>query len=117
MKIFASKTALRIDYCLDWCSSGALLVNFVFRYTFLTPYYSSPGSKWVKEFDEGDIVPGGLVYAGTVKPAEQIIGGWEKRVSSPVTTEPELPPAIHYNQVNIRRVGSVSTTLTPLQPI
>ncbi|XP_063675523.1 sperm-associated antigen 17-like isoform X5 [Bolinopsis microptera] len=68
-------------------------------YTFLTPYYSSPGSKWVKEFDEGDIVPGGLVYAGTVKPAEQIIGGWEKRVSSPVTTEPELPPAIHYNQV------------------
>ncbi|KAL5264612.1 hypothetical protein ACHWQZ_G005633 [Mnemiopsis leidyi] len=68
-------------------------------YTFLTPYYSSPGSKWIKEFDEGEIVPGGLVYAGTVKPAEQIIGGWEKRVSSPDTTEPELPPAIHYNQV------------------
>ena len=62
-------------------------------------------------------MPGGLVYAGTVKPAEQIIGGCEKRVSSPVTTEPELPPAIHYNQVNIRRVGSVSTTLTPHQPI
>ena len=65
----------------------------------MTPYYSSPGSRWVKEFDEGDIVPGGLIYAGTVKPAEQIIGGWEKRVASPEAVEPPLPPAIHYNQV------------------
>ena len=53
----------------------------------------------MKQFDEGDIVPGGLVYAGTVKPAEQIMGGWEKRATSPIMAEPELPPAIHYNQV------------------
>lgn len=44
-------------------------------------------------------MPNGLVYDGNVKPAAQIMGGWEKRASSPVIDEPELPPAIHYNQI------------------
>ena len=44
-------------------------------------------------------MPGGLIYAGTAKPAEQIMGGWEKRAASPEVDEPALPPAIHYNQV------------------
>ena len=65
----------------------------------MTPFYSSPGSKWVKEFDEGDIVPDGLVYDGNVRPVKQIMGGWEKRASSPIIDDPELPPAIHYHQV------------------
>ena len=80
----------------------------------MTPYYSSPGARWVKEFDEGDIVPGGLVYAGTVKPAEQIIGGWEKRVASPAAAEPELPPAIHYNQVVIDTDIDTKLGITPV---
>ena len=41
------------------------------------------------------------MYNGDTKPAAQVIGGWEKRVSSPVIVEPELPPAIHYHQVNL----------------
>jgi len=67
--------------------------------TFLTPFYGSSESKWGKEFDEGNIVPHGLVYDGSIKPAEQIVGGWEKRQVTPDMVEPVLPPAIHYYQV------------------